>query len=176
MTDGTIERHGEELTFRYERLLARPLDVVWRAVTDPAEIERWSGTGTELDLRPGGLLVSQHKGGHRVVDRVLRVEPPRLFEHTYFEDVNPSAVVTWRIDAAPTGALLVLTHRLRMDDIRAAAATIAAGDDLTTILSRNAAGWHHILDLIESRLSGETLDWSPRDQEALRQRYATLVG
>ncbi|MGI5493097.1 SRPBCC domain-containing protein [Microtetraspora malaysiensis] len=175
MTDGIIERDGEQVVFRYERRLARPLDAAWHAVTDPAEIERWGGARTELDLRPGGQFVSHHQGGHRVEDRVLRAEPPHLFEHTYFKDVNPGAVVTWRLQEADTGSLLTFTHRLPMDDVRAAAEGIAAGDDPRTILARNGAGWHHVLDMLGAYLSGQSLPWSPQEQQALQRHYATLI-
>lgn len=176
MTDGTIEREGDQFTFRYERHLAHPVETVWKAITDPAELEQWMGARVELDLRPGGRLITYHQGDYRVEDRVLEVDPPHLLRHTYFEDVNPTAVVTWRCGEADGGSLLVVTHTLHMDDIRKATESVAAGDGLMTILSRNGAGWHHLLDLIEKRLDGEPApDWTPEDQQALRERYAALV-
>jgi len=39
MRDGTIEQTDEQVTFRYERRLAHPVEVVWKALTDPAEME-----------------------------------------------------------------------------------------------------------------------------------------
>jgi uncharacterized protein YndB with AHSA1/START domain len=156
--------------------LRHPIDAVWRAITDPAHNEAWFGGRLEIELKPGGAFISYHRGGIRVVDRVVRIEPPRLLEHTFWVDVNPSALVTWELRPSDGGCLLILTHALSLDDLRAAAASVAAGDDLTTILSRNGAGWHHLLDMLEAALDGRTLEWSDADQRALQERYAaTLV-
>lgn len=175
MSDGTIEQSDERVTFRYERRIRHPIDVVWKALTDPAEIERWIGTRPEIDLKPGGEYVSYHSGGHRVVDRILRLDAPRLFEHTFWVHVNPTAVVTWELSPVEGGCLLVLTHSLGMEDLRAAAATVALGDDLTTILSRNGAGWHRLLDRLDATLDGRSDDWSEQDQRTLQDRYAAML-
>jgi uncharacterized protein YndB with AHSA1/START domain len=44
MAEGVIEEREGVATFRYERRLRKPIDVVWRAITDPDEIGRWTGT------------------------------------------------------------------------------------------------------------------------------------
>jgi uncharacterized protein YndB with AHSA1/START domain len=175
VSDGTIEQQDGRVTFRHERQLHHPIDVVWKAITDPAEIERWIGNRPEIDPQPGGNFITYHQGGIRVVDRILRIEPPSLFEHTYWVHVNPSAVVRWELAPTEEGCRLVLTHSLSMDDVRAAAATVAQGDDPTVILSRNAAGWHRLLDKLEATLDGQSTDWSELDQRALRDRYAAML-
>lgn len=176
MTDGAIQRTDEHVTFRYERRFAQPVDSVWHAITDPAAIQQWMGTQPEIELRQGGQYVTHHQGDHRVVDRVLRLEPPRLFEHTFFEYVNPSAVVTWQLSPVDEGGcLLALTHVLSMEDVHAAMSSVAAADDPITILSRNAAGWHHLLDLLQAHLGEEIPTRSPDEQQALQQHYAELV-
>ncbi|HLZ69361.1 MAG TPA: SRPBCC family protein [Dehalococcoidia bacterium] len=175
MSDGTIEQTGERVTFRFERRLSHAIDTVWKAITDPAELERWLGQRPEIELRPGGRYVSYHGSGDRVVDRVLRIEPPTLFEHTFWEQVNPTAVVTWRLSPIADGCLLVLTHSLGMADIRGAAATVARGDDYTLIISRNGAGWHRLLDKLEAALAGHSMEWSEQAQKALQERYAAML-
>lgn len=176
MTNGTIERAGDRVTFRGERRVNQPLESVWRTITDPAEIQQWMGTRPEIELRQGGQYVTHHQGDHRVVDRVLRVEPPRLFEHTFFKYVNPGAVVTWQLSPAPENACsLTLTHVLTMDDVHGAMSGVAAGDDEITILSRNAAGWHQLLDLIEAHLGEDVPPRSLDERLALQQHYAELL-
>src|SRR5262245_39692193 len=95
--DGTIELSGERVTLRYERHVQHPIDDVWAAITVPTEIQAWSGWPVELELRVGGRYVTTHQTGDTVTDRVVRVEAPRLFEHTFWEHVNPSALVTWEL-------------------------------------------------------------------------------
>jgi uncharacterized protein YndB with AHSA1/START domain len=175
MNEGTIEQRDGRVTFRYERRLRHPIEVVWQAITDPAEIERWTGNRPEIDLRPAGEYISYHRGGDRVVDRILRLEPPRLFEHTFWVHVNPSAVVTWELSPVEGECQLVLTHSLSLDDVRQAAETVARGADLTVILSRNGAGWHRLLDKLSATLGGRLAQWTELDQRALQARYATLL-
>lgn len=176
MSEGTVEQRDGRVTCRYERHFRHPIDVVWKAVTDPDELERWGGARPEIDLRPGGRYVTHHQGGSlRVEDRITRVEPPRLLEHTYFSHINPTALVTWELSPTEEGCRLVLTHSLDMDDLRAAAATMFPGDDITTIVSRNAAGWHRLLDLLTGTLDGHGIPWSEQHQKALQQRYAARL-
>jgi uncharacterized protein YndB with AHSA1/START domain len=174
--DGSIEQHDGRVRFRYERRLRHPVETVWRAITDPAHIEAWIGARPEIDLRPGGEYVTYHGAGDRVLDHIVRLEPPRLLEHTFWQQVNPSALVTWELSPIPEGCRLLLTHALDLADARAAAETLARGDGIATILSRNGAGWHRLLDKLTDTLDGRTTPWSAADQQALRQRYAAQLG
>ncbi|HZU77895.1 MAG TPA: SRPBCC family protein [Dehalococcoidia bacterium] len=175
MNDGTIEQTGERVVFHYERRLPHPVEVVWKAITDPERMAGWLGHRPEIDLRVGGQYVSYHGTGDRVVDRILRLEPPRLFEHTFWEQVNPTAVVTWKLEPTADGCLLTLTHALGLSDIRTASTTVARGDGFLLIVSRNAAGWHRLLDKLAAALDGRSDAWSPEQQEALRERYAAQL-
>ncbi|HEX3779111.1 MAG TPA: SRPBCC family protein [Pseudonocardiaceae bacterium] len=180
MTDGTVEQRDGRVTFRYERLLNHSVEAVWQAITDPEQLARWLGTRPEIDLRPGGEYVTVHTSPdgattHRVVDTVVRLEPPHLFEHTFWVQVNPSALVTWELTPVSERARLDLTHAVDLADLKAAAGTVANGDDLVTMLARNGAGWHRLLDKLTSVLDGTEPAWSPAAQQALQQHYAALV-
>src|SRR4029077_13260225 len=126
--EGTIEQHGEMVTCRFERLLRHPVEVVWQAITEPDEIERWMGTRPEIDLRPGGRYVTRHRTGDEVLDLIPRLEPPRLLEHTFWEHVNPSARVTWELSPAGDGCRLVLTPPLSPRALPAAAGHMAPAE------------------------------------------------
>jgi uncharacterized protein YndB with AHSA1/START domain len=175
VNEGTIEQRDGRVTFRYQRHLRHSIEVVWKAITDPTEIERWTGSRPEIELKVGGAYVTYHRGSDRVVDRILRLEPPHLFEHTFWVQVNPTAVVTWELNPTEDGCDLALTHSLSLDDVRQAAATVAARDDLLTILSRNGAGWHRLLDKLTAALDGRPSNWSESDQKELRERYAAQL-
>jgi uncharacterized protein YndB with AHSA1/START domain len=175
MRDGTIERNGHQVVFRYERQLAHTLERVWTALTEPVEIAQWTGSRPELELRPGGKYVTHHGNAVRVVDHVLRVEPPTLFEHTFWAEINPSAQVCWQLRGASQGCLLTLTHAISDDDIQTAAENAAPADHPAVIMSRNAAGWHRLLDRIECFLDQHTGSWSPDDQAQLQHHYATKL-
>lgn len=176
MNDGTIEQRDGRVTFRYQRELRHPIERVWHAITDPTELSRWLGVRAELDPRVGGTYALVHRSPdgsteQRVEDKVVRLEAPRLFEHTFWLELNPSALVTWELTSTGNGTRLDLTHALDLADIRAAG-QVAGGEDIVTIMSRNGAGWHRILDLLGADLDGTE---PPADPDR-RQRYAAMLG
>jgi hypothetical protein len=62
-----------------------------------------------------------------------------------------------------------------MEDVRDTAASVALGDSIGLILSRNAAGWHQLLDKLESKLDGRVAPWSGETHNALLETYATML-
>lgn len=154
----TLHRKGDRITLRYERVLPHPIDDVWRAVTDPDEISRWWGTRPEIDLRVDGEYVSHHETGDRVVDRIVRLEPPRVFAHTFWQHLNPDSLVTYELTPIAEGTLLVLTHELTEDDLRMAADAFAADVDIYELLSRTAGGWPRLLVALTESLREGTHD------------------
>jgi len=173
--DGTIVRNGEQITLRYERLLHHPVDVVWTALTDPAETQAWFGGRVELDLRVGGRYVTTHQTGDRVEDTIVRLDPPHLLEHTFWQHVNPDSVVTYELEAAPGGCRLILTHRLTAADLRRAAEAYAwVGEPLGQV-ARTGAGWHRLLDQLEAALAGGPAASPSADEGDLVQRYASQL-
>ncbi|GAA1689883.1 SRPBCC domain-containing protein [Fodinicola feengrottensis] len=176
MNEGVVEERDGMVTFRYERRLRKPTEVVWKAITDPDEVGKWAGSRPDIDLRPGGEYVSYHgEGIDPVVDRIVRVEPPRLFEHTFWVHINPSALVAWELTSTEAGCELVLTHTISVADLRAASETLAAGDSIAVIMSRNGAGWHHLLDLLEASFDGSAVAWSPEMRKDLQDAYAAML-
>ncbi len=62
-----------------ERVIPLPIERVWAALTDSAELARWFGESAEVDLRPGGemhLGFGVHGDAHCVIETV---EPPYRF-------------------------------------------------------------------------------------------------
>ena len=113
-------------------------------------------------------------GQQRVEDKVVRLEPPRLFQHTFWLELNPSALVTWELTPTEDGGTrLELTHELDLADMQ----SVAGQDSIVTMMSRNASGWHILLDRITETLAGNgKQDWPKAAQRAVQQRYATQLG
>jgi uncharacterized protein YndB with AHSA1/START domain/DNA-binding transcriptional ArsR family regulator len=124
---GTLEAVEGRPALRFELLLAHPVDRVWRAISDPAELEcffpgaaEWTpATGETLDV--GGMSME-----------VTRVEPPHLLEWTF--DGQPQSFV---LTPRGHGCQLVFTHVI--DDLPAA---------------QTAAGWETYLSRLEPHLAG----------------------
>jgi hypothetical protein len=139
----------------------------------PGEIARWTGNRLQVGVRPGGHYISYHRDGNRVVDHIPRVEPPRLFEHTFWVHINPTALVIWELTQVQDGCQLVLRHVLGVDDVRTASTVL--GEPATVILFRNGAGWHRLLDKLSETLNGQPALWSGEDHKTLQDRYAAML-
>jgi len=146
----TMGRSGDRVVLRYERVLRHPVEEVWSAITDPDRINAWWGTRPEIDLRVGGDYVSHHATGDRVVDRIVRLEPPHVLAHTFWQHVNPDALVTYELQSIDEGTRLVLTHEMTEDDLRNAVEKMHWDGDIYDLMSRTAAGWPRLLTALGS--------------------------
>lgn len=173
MTLGRVTSVDGRIVFSYQRALPHPPDAVWALVSEPDGIEKWAGYRPDLDLAPGGRYVSYHGGGERVEDEVWAVEPARLLVHTFWKQVQPSSVVRWELTPTPIGTRLALFHTFSEDDVCAALALsrVAGTDARATMLARNAAGWHRLLDRLEDVLNDTERPWSQHAQSTLQDQY-----
>jgi uncharacterized protein YndB with AHSA1/START domain len=174
--DGVLDEVDGRTVLRFERRFAHPVERVWDALTRPERLAEWTGAGeVELELVEGGRFHTRTTGPPEVVEAiiaeageealvvrntVLRVEPPRLFEHTFGA---PDSVVRWELQPAGDGCLLRLTHT--------EPAGFPAGD-----APRDLAGWHTLLEQLELTLDGRPFQWSLRRWEQHRDRYAAGLG
>ncbi len=88
---------------------------------------------------------------------VLRVEPPRVFEHTFGGETT--SIARWELRRDGDGCRLTLTH------------TEPPGFDAKDA-PRDLGGWHTLLDLLELGLDGEYVPWTKDRWEQYRDRYA----
>ena len=174
---GAIERIDNGYVIRFERFYPSPIDTVWRALTEPEQLKQWTGAGeVELDLVPGGRFISRVTGPQELIDAILaeggalettdtilRVEAPRLLEHTFSGSAD--SVVRWELTPGPEGCVLRLTHTEHAD---------TGGAQKASFL----AGWHDLLDSIGEVLAGtrEGGTWSLERWETYKQRYSEQVG
>lgn len=167
---------------RLLRLLPGPIERVWDFILDPEKRARWF-CGGAWDRKAGGKVVfaMHHKNlapgetppaeyakvqdpGVTFEGRMLRCEPPRLFEFTFGGD---DSVVTIELETEGDKVRLLLVHR-------------ASGEDLKEV-GNFASGWHihvaHLIALLEDaprppfwsehfrlkKLYCEMTETSPRD-------------
>lgn len=141
-SEATLLRAGERPVLRFERRLARPVDAVWRAVTDPVEMQSWFPTRIEIGEWRVGATLTHHFDGHDIdplPGTVLVWDPPRQVRFTWGDD-------TIGFELTPDGdsaTTFVLTEEL--------SASHAA---------RNAAGWDGCLDRLEH--GAELEGWQER--------------
>jgi uncharacterized protein YndB with AHSA1/START domain len=141
----TVEGHP---VLRFERRLAHPVDKVWTAITDVAELKHWFPAPFEAELKTGAPI--QFKIADMDLEdtegEVLEVERPRLFVYRWAD-----SVLRWELIPEGDGCRLVFTHTL--------GGTAPWGDRLSA--PRQAAGWDVCLARLEIRLDGRTDDLPP---------------
>lgn len=63
-----------------EVMIAAPIERVWAVITQAEHVGRWFGdAGAEIDLRPGGAIITHWKEYGTGYGIVERVDPPHLF-------------------------------------------------------------------------------------------------
>jgi uncharacterized protein YndB with AHSA1/START domain len=154
---GTVQRRADGFQLRFERQLRHPMEQVWAALTDPAQLAQWLAPG-EIELTKGGRVHLAFTDGDGVIDgRVTAIEPPRLLEFTWTDKGDDFGFVRWELGPGDGGARLVLTHTVP---------EAARGFGLPAL-----AGWHSLLDQLAALLDRQPLPSRDRWQE-LHDHYA----
>ncbi len=155
---GTVHERADGFQLRFERHLRHPVENVWSALTDPAQLAQWLAPG-EIELTLGGRVHLAFTDGDGVIDgEVTAIAPPRLLEFTWKDKGDDFGFVRWELTDDDGGARLVLTHTVP---------EAARGLGLPML-----AGWHSLLDQLAALLDGEPLPSSGNRWQALHDHYA----
>lgn len=121
-----------------------PLQRVWDEITKTGRIQRaLYNTVLESDLEPGSCLRYYSPDRKRVfvVGKVVEVEPPRRFVHTYrftmWKSGGPT-LVTWELEEEGDGCRVTVTHTGWTEEHEAP--------------DKSIAGWKEILGLLKAEL------------------------
>jgi uncharacterized protein YndB with AHSA1/START domain len=123
-------------TLRLQRTFAQDRDAVWRAITDPDALARWTPIRPDRALTsPGPVRLTAVDGSDEIHDSEVRdVTAPESLTYLWGDDQ-----LRFSVFEQDGGTLLTLAHT--MDDHNAAAST--------------AAGWHLCLGALELLLAGD---------------------
>jgi uncharacterized protein YndB with AHSA1/START domain len=188
VADGIVEQEPDgSAQVRFVRRLPHPVDRVWAALTDPAELRRWWGDA-DLDLADGGRfelrwLNTNEDGNVATLDgAITKLDPPRLLEisaawgSTGSADPGTPTTLTWELDPDGDHTLLRFTNTV-------APPTGAAGDDTATEGppapdTGTAAGWHMHLDALATILAGGEVDLAHPEPayEPIHEAYTAKYG
>jgi uncharacterized protein YndB with AHSA1/START domain len=149
---GSLETIDCRPALRFERRLDHPVERVWRAVTEPDELERWFVATVEWTPAPGERFESMEQTGE-----VTELDAPRLIAWEWGGE-------QFRFELHPdgNGCLLVFTH---VFDDRALGA-------------QHGAGWEVYLGRLDTHLAGQFVS----EEEAheafpeVHERYAEHFG
>ncbi len=140
--EATLLKGGTRPVLRFERHLPKPVETVWRAVTDPAEMRTWFPTRIDIEEWQVGAALTHYFDEHDILPlpgTVLEWDPPRRVSFTWGPDT-----IGFELRPAPDGGtIFVLTEELSANHA-----------------ARNAAGWDTCLDRLQ--LGVETEGWQRR--------------
>ena len=155
---GTVQESADGYQLRFERCLAQPVEKVWAALTDPAQLAQWLAPG-ELELMLGGRVYLAFTDGDGVIaGRVTAITPPRLLEFTWTDEDDDFGYVRWELATEEGGTRLILTHTVPES---------ARGFGLPAL-----AGWHTLLDQLAALLDGQPLPLSGEHWQEFHDHYA----
>jgi Activator of Hsp90 ATPase homolog 1-like protein len=125
-----VEKNGDKWTLILVRELRHAPELVWEALTDPAQLREWAPFEADGNLAsPGATVHLTWVGSGRVSEtRVTRADPPRVLE---YQDIR------WQLEPLGSGTRLRLWHSI---DRR--------------FVSWGAAGWHICFDVLDRLLAG----------------------
>jgi uncharacterized protein YndB with AHSA1/START domain len=165
--EATYQTIDQRPALRFERRIAHPVEAVWRAITDPDELEHWFPSSVEFDLTPGAEMIFTFRehtlpdGSNTMRGKLTDLDPPRLFAFHWGDDH-----LRFELEPTEEGTLLRFTALLDAKDKAA----------------RDAAGWHVCLDRLEQHLSGAdttapnsdpTGEWRGRYEEYAGRGFPT---
>jgi uncharacterized protein YndB with AHSA1/START domain len=154
-----LSRKGEIVTARLTRRFDHPSDLLWRMLTDSAQLPKWLAPGT-IDLKAGGAARLDFADSGTVIDStVTGFEPGRLIEYSWSRPGEPERPVRWRIEPQEGGARLDLELR------------VPANEDA----GRACAGWEAHLEMLEAALEGVPIKFPFESFKAAREAYRGKV-
>jgi uncharacterized protein YndB with AHSA1/START domain len=107
---GTYTRHDDHLDVRFERHYPRPVDTVWKALTEPERLADWMGRSV-VEPRVGGRYETMLDGIKPMHGRVTVWDPPKTLELHWSNEHSPDATVRYELSPEADGTRLVFTHR-----------------------------------------------------------------
>jgi uncharacterized protein YndB with AHSA1/START domain len=129
---------------RFERYLAHPVERVWRAVSEPAELSRWMPAAAEWTPKLGEEF---ELGGQH--GQITELDPPQVIAWTFADDL-----FRFTLHAEGGGCVLVFTH--------------VFGN--AKLAAQTAAGWDCYLDRLDAQLAGQYLS-EERAHEPVGERH-----
>lgn len=156
MAEAELARFVDRYTFEFVRTFPHPIDRVWRAIVDDAEVSAWFDRCT-IDARLGGAF---HFGGEdsRMRGVIVAFEPPRLVRFSEPPATGEDGYFQFALEAVAGGTRLTFVQY-------GTPGFVAEEWPWPGLLS----GWHLALDSLGAWMDGR--ERAPTDEAALQARY-----
>ncbi|WP_405180864.1 SRPBCC domain-containing protein [Nocardia sp. NBC_01377] len=111
----TTELRPDPSRIELGRFYPRPPEIVWRALTEPALLERWlmASTGFTAEVGTHFLLSVSSDASAEIACVVLVASPHEAMTWSWMDlrfALPPRWIVAWEVHAQGRGTRLVLTH------------------------------------------------------------------
>jgi uncharacterized protein YndB with AHSA1/START domain len=139
-TTGTYDDANGQPMVRFERTFPNPVQEVWEAISDPAQLEQWFPTSVEFErLAAGAAIVFRFEQDDYppLSGKVLDVSPPERLSFTWGDDV-----LTFELRAIEGETACRLSFTVALDSADKAA--------------RDSAGWEQCLDALVAVAGGRS--------------------
>ncbi len=161
---GTAEHAGDDVVLRFERHFAQPIERVWAAISEPAQLTKWiAGDDAEVELRVGGRVWFAGHGG--IESTVVDLDPQHLIEYGWRTSDWEGGTIRWELSENDGGTKLVFTHRFPEPDPaeqERLMKKMGFGPEMYDAVPRNLAGWHALLDALDRSLGTHVpeIEWT----------------
>jgi len=160
MNKTDLARFIDRWTIEYVRVYPHPVERVWRAVTDAAEIQAWFFGPASIDQRIGGAYAL---GGPDTVFKgtVTALQPPRLVRYAGPEPHGPQGYWQFELEEVAGGTRMVFIQRSQpgfwtnAHGWQADPPEHPAGE-LNPWRPGTLAGWHLHFDALGHLMAGES--------------------
>jgi uncharacterized protein YndB with AHSA1/START domain len=141
---------------RFERRLKHPVEKVWALLTENEKLAKWFSELSVDDLREGGIIKFDMQDGSFEKMTITELKLYSVLEYTWGDDS-----VRFELHPNSEGCLLVLKEKI---------------NKMTSHTSRDLAGWHVCLDVIQALLDGRTLESRDEEWKKWHEKYVEAVG
>jgi uncharacterized protein YndB with AHSA1/START domain len=147
-----------------EIVIEAPIERVWAILTEPDHVATWFGTGvpTEIDLRPGGIMVIDHGKHGKYPTRFVDVSPPHFLSYRWaaaFPDVvaddTNSTLVEFTLTPTATGTFL------RVVESGFTELDIPEGREDSAGFKSHSDGWEGMLQRLSDHVVGRSVEPLP---------------
>lgn len=157
MTETLSVSHGRHV-LTMERHFDHPVEKVWRAITEPAELGYWFPSRVETDLKEGGAI--RFIGdGPSMEGTIVEYDPPRVFAYTWGDSTLRFQL---EVEDGPRGQGCRMRFAHTFDDVVSGASF--------------AAGWTLCFANLTRRLDGEPEDRGLAPWAALHDEFVDRFG
>ena len=173
MAEPRLARFIDRYTIEYERTYPHPIERVWRAISDPAQMSIWFAPIT-FEPRLGGAYRALWEAPSMFNGVITAFEPPRLLR---FGGPHPGSGALWQYELEPVdgGTLVRFLQRIPPghDTLARWPLDPPEAPPDTPWRPGTLSGWHLSLDHLGVLL--DDAPWLGRDEPALAARYRELM-